>query len=117
MTTPVSIHPYFRVHEGKIDAFRALFPEFVARTQGESKCLEYGFTVNGDVVFCRESYEDADGALHHLENVGDLLEQALAISDLERLEFHGPEAELDRIRPKVAALPAEFFVHETGVRR
>ena len=34
-------------------------------------------TVNGDEVFCREGYTDAEGLLVHLENVGVQLAEEL----------------------------------------
>ena len=43
--------------------------------------LFYEFTINGDEVFCREGYVNAEALLAHLENVGAMLEQALAMAD------------------------------------
>src|SRR3954471_6709871 len=100
----VSIHPYFKVHPGKLDAFKALLPEFVARTETETGRLFYDFTSNGDEVFCRELYADAAGALAHLQNVDALLKEALKIADLTRLELHGPAGELDQLRGPLADL-------------
>jgi hypothetical protein len=40
------------------------------RDYGVPGNLFYEFTVNGDEVFCREGYADAEGLLAHLENVG-----------------------------------------------
>jgi quinol monooxygenase YgiN len=108
----VSLHPYFRVHAGKIEAFKAGFPAFMAKTASEEKNLFYAFTVNGDEVFCREGYADAEGLLAHLENVGALLAEALKIADLTRLEVHGPAAELDKLRGPLAHLKPEWFVAE-----
>jgi hypothetical protein len=65
----VSLHPYFKVHPGKLEEFKALMREFVARAASEPARLFYDFTINGDEVFCRELYEDGAGALAHLENV------------------------------------------------
>ena len=39
-----TIVPYFKVSDGKLQAFRALCEEFVAKTQNEPKCLYYGFS-------------------------------------------------------------------------
>ena len=61
------------------------------KTSGESQCLYYGFSFDGDQVHCREGYADADGALAHLENVVSPLEEALKIPELTRLEIQGPE--------------------------
>ncbi len=113
----VTIHPYFKVHAGKMDAARALLPRFVAKTQAESACLFYEFTLNGDIVFCREGYAGAAGALAHLENVGAILDEMLELSDVVRLEFHGSAAELDKLRGPMASMKAEWFVKDCGIKR
>lgn len=114
-TNVVSIHPYFKVHEGKMDEAKAALRVFVEKTATEEKCLNYDFTINGDVVFCREAYVGGDGALAHLENVGEQLKAFLTISDLLRLEIHGSAWELDKLRGPLADLNPEWFVHECGV--
>jgi len=106
----VSLHPYFKVHPGKIEAFKAGFPAFVEKTASEEKNLFYGFTVNGDEVFCREGYTDAEGLLAHLDNIGALLAEALEIADLIRIEVHGPAAELDKLKTPLAHLKPKWFV-------
>ena len=106
----VSLHPYFKAHPGKTRAFKAAFPAFIEKTAGEEKNLFYGFTVNGDEIFCREGYADAEGLLAHLDNVGALLAEALKIADLTRLEVHGPAAELDKLREPLAHLNPVWFV-------
>ena len=111
----VSLHPYFKVHPGKLEEFKALMCEFVARAASEPARLFYDFTINGDEVFCRELYEDGAGALAHLENVDAQLKAALQIADLVRLELHGPAAELDKLRTPLAGLHPAWFVRECGV--
>ncbi len=59
----VSLHPYFKVRPGQMAAVKALLHEFVAKAQSEEKLLYYEFTINGDIVFCREAYVGAEGAL------------------------------------------------------
>jgi quinol monooxygenase YgiN len=105
----VTLHPYFKVHPGKLDAFKAGFPAFVEKTASEEKNLFYEFTVNGDEVFCREGYADAEGLLAHLENVGALLAEALKIADLIRVEVHGPAAELEKLKEPLAHLKPAWF--------
>ena len=112
----VSLHPYFKVHAGKLDAFKAAFPAFIEKTRSEEKNLFYGFTINGDEVFCREGYTDAEGVLAHLDNVGALLAEALKIADLTRVELHGPADELDKLRKPLAHLNPAWFVSETLTR-
>jgi len=112
----VSIVPYFKVHSGKMDAFKQLCEQFVDKSGLESKCLYYGFTFHEDQAHCREGYADAEGVLAHLENVGPLLAEALKIADLTRLEIHGPEQELAKLRGPLAHLKPQFFTLEYGFR-
>ncbi|MGB0580520.1 MAG: putative quinol monooxygenase [Limisphaerales bacterium] len=111
----VSIHPYFKVQDGKLEEFKSLLPEFVAKTSTEEGCLYYHFTIDGDVVFCREAYVDGDAALAHLDNVGQLLEQALGLAELQRLELHGGEAELAKLRESLVGMNPQWFVFQDGV--
>ena len=115
--TCCTIVPYFKVPSGNLDTFKGLCEKFIGKTNNEPQCLYYGFSFDGDLAHCREGYKNADGLLAHLDNVGDLLEEALKISDLTRLEVHGPEAELEKLRGPLAELNPQYFVLEFGFRR
>lgn len=116
--TCCTLVPYFEVHEGQLDAFKALGPRFVEKTRNEEAVLHYAFSFDGHTAHCREGYTDAAGVLAHLDNVGAILEEALTIAELVRLEVHGPASELDKLREPLAALSPRFFVLEPGgVRR
>ena len=117
LSNAVSIHPYFKVQPGKLDAFKETMKEFVTRTSTEDTCFYYDFSVCDDVVFCRESYLGAAGVLHHLENVGSCIEEALTFSELFRLEIHGPAEELELLRGPLADLNPQFFARVTGVAK
>ena len=115
--TCCTIVPYFKVSAENLSAFKALCERFVAQTDRESGCLYYGFSFEGEAAFCREGYVNADALLAHIENVGPLLQEAAKISEITRLEVHGPEAELARLREPMAALRPQFFALEYGFRR
>src|SRR5437867_9416329 len=100
----VSLHPYFKVHPGKLDAIKAMLPQFTARTATEKAMLLYEFSWNGDELFCREGYTDAEGVLAHLDNVGELLAELLTMGDLTRIEVHGPAMELEKLKKPLAHL-------------
>lgn len=106
----VSLHPYFKAHPGKLETLKAAFPAFIEKTASEEKNLFYGFTINGDEIFCREAYTDAAGLLAHLDNVGAMLAEALKVADLTRLEVHGPATELDKLKKPLAHLNPVWFV-------
>jgi quinol monooxygenase YgiN len=106
------LHPYFKVPSDKMPHLKAILPEFAAKTRNETGNLFYEFTINGDEVFCREGYVNAEALLAHLENVGAMLAQALAMADLIRIEVHGPAAELAKLKEPLAHLkPAWFELH------
>jgi hypothetical protein len=103
------------VHPGKLEAVKASFPQFVEKTATEGKVLFYEFTVNGDEIFCREGYTDAEGVLAHLDNVSVLLAELLTMADLTPVEVHGPATELEKLKKPLAHLnPAWFVVSSNG---
>lgn len=115
--TCCSIVPYFSVREGELDNFKTICEKFIEKTKEEKHCLYYGFTFNNNTVHCREGYENAEGVLEHLDNVDDLLKKALTISELTRLEIHGPEEEVEKLREPLAHLNPQYFILEYGFRR
>ena len=113
----VSIHPYFKVHPGKLEAFKALLPEMIAKAAAETGTLYYDFTVGDDVVFCREAYAGAEALLQHVASVDPIIQRALQIADLVRIEVHGSAGELAKLKEPLAPLQPSWFVFQAGVRR
>lgn len=109
--------PYFTVNDGKLDEFKALGEKMVEKTKGESDVVFYGFSFNGQRAHCREGYSSAAGMLKHLENVGELLQEVLKISQLDSLEVHAPESEVAALQEPLKDLNPTFFTMETGFRR
>ncbi len=113
--TCCGIVPYFKVAPGKLAEFKALTLRFVEKTRSETGCAYYAFSFDGDsAAHCREGYDDAAAVLAHLENVGALLGEALAISEITRLEVHGPATEIDKLREPLAAFKPQFFALQAG---
>ncbi len=117
LDTCCTLVPYFEVQEGQLPAFKALGPQFVAKTRTEPGCVHYAFSFDGNTAHCREGYTDADAVLAHLQNVGELLGQALKIAKIVRLEVHAPSAEVEKLRGPMASLNPQFFLLEEGIRR
>jgi hypothetical protein len=116
-TPVVSIHPYFKVHAGKLGAVKSLLAACVEATRKEAHCLNYEFTVNDHDIFCREAYVGAEGALAHLENITPLLGELLKMADLSRLEIHGPGAELAKLKAPLASFKPAWFETAHGIER
>lgn len=115
--TCCTLVPYFEIPAENLPAFKALGPRFVERTRTEPGCMHYAFSFSGTTAHCREGYADAEAVLAHLQNVGELLGEALKISSIVRLEVHGPAAELEKLKGPMAALNPQFFALEEGIRR
>jgi len=115
MSNIVSIHPYFKVHEGKLSDFKDLLPRFIGATATEEKCCWYDFTICGDIVHCREAYEGAEGLLAHVANVEALIGEALGISELLRLEVHGAPDELGKLQGPLSELNPDYFEFHSGM--
>lgn len=114
----VTIHPYFKIKEGELDNFRSYAEKFVQLSKSEPNCLYYGFSISGNKAYCREGYTDGDGALAHLDNVGDLLEELLnsGIVEVTDLQLHGPEEELAKLREPLKDFNPNYWVLEYGFR-
>ena len=115
--TGCTIAPYFRLSDENLPKFKEMCQQFVDLTDNETKVQYYGFSFHGNEAHCREGYEDAEGLLAHLDNVGELLGKALEIADLIRLEVHGPAEELEKLREPLADLDVTFYTLEYGFRR
>ena len=115
--TCCSLAPYFKVNDGQLAAFKALCQRFEAKTRSEPGCVYYAFSFDGSNVHCREGYDSAAALLAHLDNVGALVQEALTIASLARLEVHAPAAELAKLREPLAGLAPTFFTVEGGLRR
>ena len=112
-----TIAPYFKVHPGKMAAFRDICEQFMVKTVTEPGCLYYGFCFDGDEVHCREGYVDAEAMLKHSANVAALFEEAQTLAEVTRLEVHGPESELAKLRGPLADAKVRFFTLEYGFRK
>lgn len=116
--TVCTLVPYFEVQEGKLDAFKALGPEFVKLTRREPGVMHYAFSFSGQIAHCREGYANAKAVLDHLKDVDAPLKEALKVAKIIRLEVHAPAAEVDKLREPLASLNPQFFVlAEGGFRR
>lgn len=115
--TCCTIVPYFEIQDGKLADFKALCPQMVSQTEEEPLCMFYSFCFNENTAHCREGYENAEGVLTHIERIGPILEQVLEISELTRLEIHGPASELEKLKEPLAGLNPQYFTLEYGFRR
>ena len=86
--------------------------------QAEEKSHQYAFSFEGDTAAsCREAYGDAAGVLTHLANVDGPLKAVLdGPADLARLEVHGPQSEVHKLKEALSQLGCLFYVTDWGFR-
>ena len=113
----VSIHPYFKVSDGKMDEFTKLCDEAATLAATEPRCLYYGISFNGNEAFVREAYDGAEGVLAHVANVGPVLKQLLGISELTRVELHGTAEELEKLVEPLSSFNPTYFTLRCWARR
>jgi hypothetical protein len=115
--TCCTIVPYVEVPEIFMDTLKAECVKLVEMASKEPGCLYYGFSFNGNTAHCREGYVDGDAALAHAANFGEALGELLKHVKMVRLEIHGTETELAKLRAPLAPFSPQFFVLEYGFRR
>lgn len=112
----VSINPYFKIKEGKMEDCKGFLAEFCRLVgSNEEGCLYYNFTFKDDVMSCREAYRDAAAIMDHLANCGETLGQFLEIAELVRIEVHGPAGELEKLKETFADFNPDYYVSECGI--
>jgi len=117
--THVTVLPEFIVPEDRFQDFVAGFPKFYEATKagaGAAGMLYYGFGTEGNSVFCREGYKNAESVLQHGGDVKDLLEEPLKVVGAGGMKLHvlGPKSELDKLRPKLESRGAIFWELDAG---
>ncbi len=112
-----TVVPYFKINDGKLNEFKKICEKCVEKASQESKCIYYGFSFNENQAFCREGYEDAEGLLAHIDNIGSLLEEILKVSKITCLEVHGEKDEIEKLKEPLAGLNPKYFILECGFRK
>jgi len=91
----IQITARFKIHEGKLDAFKKLANECINTVKEKEKdTLQYDWFFNKDQTECvvREKYKDSDAFMVHMGNIGALLGQIIAISDFSPEIYGNPSA-------------------------
>ena len=112
----VSISPYFEVLD--MEKFKATWKAAYEPFAHREDCVHYAFTFDGNNAHCREAYTNADKVLQHLADVDAQIKAVLdpAVAKLQRIEVHGPAAEIEKLREPLTPLGALFYVCEWGFR-
>ena len=112
----VTLCPYFKLKDAA--KFKEIWQADYKNFAHKADCAHYsfGFTEDGR-AHCREAYTSAETVLQHLADVDAPLKAVLdGPAELERLEVHGPKAEIDKLVEPLTPFGAKFFVAEWGFR-
>ena len=118
--TFVSVMPFFSIPDGNEAKVEEGIKAFLDKmsAEAEPKCLFYGFTKSedGKNALCREAYDDAEAVLNHLGRIDAELKAFTAdgCAKLDRLELHGPAAELEKLKEPLKAINPVYFVTQPG---
>jgi len=108
----------FTVPAGKMDEFKAGFSKFYTATKngaGASGCYYYSFGIEGNSVFCREGYKDAESLAKHGADVKGMLDEPMNAAGVTmKINVVGPKAEMDKVRPKLEPKGAVFWELDDG---
>lgn len=89
----------FRIHPGKLEAFKELVDQCVAAVKkNEPNALQYDWFYTADQTECRvlETYADSDAVFAHMANVGPYLGQLLAMTDFSGEVYGNPPEALKK---------------------
>ena len=107
------------IHEGKLDAFKALAEKMTAGTQSESGALGYEWYFSDDQKRCRllETYADADALLAHFMGpvVQQFVPQMLQHSRVDGFEVYGDPG--GNAAAMLGGFGAEIFQYWNGLQR
>ena len=104
-----TIQPTFTIKDlAKAEPF---MKKCVDLTRTEAGCMYYGWTIQGDKLFCREAYVDAKAVQAHLENIGAAVGEMLdsGAASLDKIEFHGPKEGWPTFKKSADALGAIYW--------
>ena len=84
---------------GTVGETAEVMARFTSAGGSETGQIYYGWTYDeaSKTLFCREGYNDADAVLAHLDNVGALVGELLAIEGNELLRIELAETRLRRL--------------------
>ena len=107
-----TVQPTFIVKDWSM--VNPIMADFVSTTRTEPGCIYYGWTKDGNTLFCREAYKDGDAVNAHLANVGGHIGEILKHATLDSISIHGPANELEKCKPGTKDLGTKYFSVDSG---
>ena len=98
INTSCSLNPYFKIHPGMLEEFKSICDKFILETQKEKGVSYYFWCFDNNNALCREGFRDIKAVSIHLKNTKHLLDKALEIADLVKLEVYGIKSDLSALK-------------------
>ena len=115
--TCCTIAPYFKVQDGKLDVFKELCERFVETTRASPDvCITVSVLAPISPTVGRVT-KTPTPYWHTFRTSGALLEEMPQSAEIVKLQIHGPEEELAKLREPLSELNPEFFTLEYGFRK
>ena len=70
-----------------------------------------------NIPFVQVPIHNDEHCIEHIENVGDIIEKALQISELIQFEIHGQKEDLDQLKEPLKDLDITYFEYLCGFRK
>jgi len=115
--TTVEMCPYFRIDPTHVELWKAQCDAFYEQAKRKNGMLFYGFCFKegSSEVHIRMGFRDASALLAHLSMIDVPLDAAMKLSQLDRVEFHGPHKSLAKLQKadlKFGSQPIMWFERE-----
>ena len=111
----IQLTAIFRIHPGKLDAFKELSAKCVAAVkENEPQALQYDWFYTADQAECRvrEAYADADAVFAHIANVGPYLAQFMTLADFSGEVYGNPP---EALKKALDPFNATYYFYADGL--
>jgi quinol monooxygenase YgiN len=83
------------IHPGKLEDFRSVAKDLVAKTESESGTLDYEWNLSEDQTVCHifERYRDSEALLTHVQSFGNFAQRFMEACHPTRFHVYGKPSE------------------------
>jgi len=105
------------IHPGKLDAFRSVANDLIAKTKSEPGTLGYQWNLSEDETVCHiyERYQNAEAVLTHVESFGAFAKRFMEACHPTRFHVYGPVN--DAVKEALGDLQPVYFSELGGFSR
>jgi quinol monooxygenase YgiN len=105
------------IHPGKLEDFRSVANDLIAKTKLEPGTLGYEWNLSDDQTVCHiyERYKDADALLLHVKSFGDFAKRFMEACHPTRFHVYGKPN--DAVEEALADLQPVYFTPLGGFNR